>query len=229
MLSIDNSMQSVFSQQQEEEAAKKKEEQEKPVVPNSINGADEGGPHERMSFEEINNENLENPEEDIPGILTFLQTSNVPEPTLKLVNNVLRTIALLGNPKDSMFLFYLLSRYANISQSSKNSLVNKVPLLDYMNILLFRGDNYGILAQATSLINAPYVPPKHGILITNYVKDSVPIKQSDYMYHNEDYGYLLLFTLLSVPNYKTKDEVLTLDNISYLAKIFEGLKTKQNT
>ena len=229
MLSIDNSMQSVFSQQQEEEAAKKKEEQEKPVVPNSINGADEGGPHERMSFEEINKENLENPEEDIPGILTFLQTSNVPEPTLKLVNNVLRTIALLGNPKDSMFLFYLLSRYANISPSSKNSLVNKVPLLDYMNILLFRGDNYGILAQATSLINAPYVPPKHGILITNYVKDSVPIKQSDYMYHNEDYGYLLLFTLLSVPNYKTKDEVLTLDNISYLAKIFEGLKTKQNT
>ena len=35
---------------------KKKEEQEKPVVPNSINGADEGGPHERMSFEEINKE-----------------------------------------------------------------------------------------------------------------------------------------------------------------------------
>ena len=233
MLSIDNSMQSTYSKKQQEEVAKKEEEQKKqenPVVPNSINGADEKGPQERMSFEEIkmNEDNIEDPNNDIPGILTFLQTTNVPEPTLKLVNNVLRTIVIISNPQDSKFLFYLLSRYASISPSAKSSLVSKVPLLDYINVLLFRSDNHGILAQATSLINAPYVPPKHGILITNYVKDSVPIKQNDYMYHNEDYRYLLLYTLLSVPNYKTDNEVFNFDNISYLAKIFEGLKTKQN-
>ena len=222
MLSLENEL---LKKKQKEQMQRKLNQ----MKPNKNNN--EPGPKEKMLLDDPTLAIEDNSDDmnDIPGILTFLQTKHIPQPTLKLVNNVLHTIAITNNPQDSMFLYYLLSRYASISLAAKKSLVYKAPLLDYINIMLFQGNNPGARTQAANIINTSYVPPSHGFLITNYVKDSGPLQPNDYRYHNEDYGYLLLFTLLSVPNYKSDHQVYTFDNIHYLAKIFEGLKTKQNT
>ena len=215
MLSLENAMQSSSAKQDAELRRMQREHMKLKIS--------ELSPKDRLIEDNIDDMN------DIPGILTFLQEDNIPQSTLKLVNNVLHTIAITNNPQDSMFLYYLLSRYASISSYTKKSLVYKAPLLEYINIILFQSKNPGAITQAANIINTSYAPPSHGLLITNYVKDIGPLQQNDYMYHNEDYGYLLLFTLLSVPNYKSKHQVFTFDNINYLAKIFDGLKTKQNT
>ena len=183
------------------------------------------------SFGNNNNKNKNLPPIELK-LSNHLQSNHIPKTLLNFINNIIYLIQRINDDQDSMFLYYILYRYSTISNYTKDHLIMKIPMLNYLLYHLFpKYSERNIPSDFTLNLPLEIIKSDHNILtpINNNEVGKIVSKNKSAIYRKENYIYMLLFNLLLRQKSFSKiddDYQFKLDFI--LDLLFIGTKTKQD-
>jgi hypothetical protein len=167
-----------------------------------------------------------------------LDYDGIPKNILKLIYNILHIIRTLGlsHLNEERFLYFTIYRFSLINEITKEFLLYKCRVFEFLCILLERNcasRNY----PTNEILRTIYIglyTVSHNILAKNKKEDESIIIDKGGVYRNENYIFMLFFHLLNsnLTNKKygfVEDPGYSLENSDFVKILLNNIRTKQDT
>ena len=214
------------------EKEKKKIVKEKEQIKHQISKEDEE--LARQLQNEDGNDYIYNYEDNNP-----LEYKNIPKNMLKMIYNILSIIKMtkFNKMNEHRFLYFTIYRFSLISQNTREFLIYKCRLLEFLCLFLHNDhqeNEYSLSDITLSIFIGPYTV-NHSILCPRE-KDGLKIfSDKGGVYKNENYLYMLYFYLLSYTPPKDGqkrnniyDSGYSLENKDFISVLLNNIRTKQD-
>ena len=166
-----------------------------------------------------------------------LAHDSIPKNVLKLIYNVLHLIRIMGydHLNEQRFLYFIIYRFSLINQNTKDFLINKCRVFEFLCLLLTKScaqRSYPIKDITNSMFIGMYTVT-HNILGKNKKEDEGIMVDKGGAYRNENYIFMLYFNLLNY-NFNDKrckhveDRGYSLDNPEFVKVLLNNIRTKQD-
>jgi hypothetical protein len=166
-----------------------------------------------------------------------LNYEGIPQSILKLIYNILHMIKTIGfsHLNEQRFLYFTIYRFSLINQNTKEFLIYKCRLLEFLCIFMERRcatRNYPTKEILGTIFIGLYTV-SHNILGKIKKEDDSLIVDKGGVYRNENYIFMLLFYLLNynLTNKKngfTEDSGYSLENPEFVKILLNNIRTKQD-
>ena len=166
-----------------------------------------------------------------------LNYEGIPQNILKLIYNILHMIKTIGfsHLNEQRFLYFTIYRFSLINQNTKEFLIYKCRLLEFLCIFMERRcatRNYPTKEILGTIFIGLYTV-SHNILGKIKKEDDSLIVDKGGVYRNENYIFMLLFYLLnynltSKKNGFTEDSGYSLENPEFVKILLNNIRTKQD-
>ena len=166
-----------------------------------------------------------------------LANDYIPPNVLKLIYNVLNMIRTMGfeHLNEQRFLYFIIYRFSLINQNTKDFLINKCRVFEFLCLLLTKScatRNYPVKDIIGSCFIGMYTVT-HNFLGKCKKEDEGIIIDKGGVYRNENYIFMLYFNLLNYDfNDKkckiSEDKGYSLENPEYVKVLLNNIRTKQD-
>ena len=167
-----------------------------------------------------------------------LENEGIPQNILKMIYNILHIIRTMGyqHLNEQRFLYYIIYRFSLIKPITKEFLIYKCRVFEFLCLLLERSFSTKSYNQK-DIINSMDIglyTVSHNILSKTKKEDESILMDRGGAYRSENYIFMLFFHLLNteMDNKKkgfTEDPGYCLDNPDFIKVLINNIRTKQDT
>ena len=167
-----------------------------------------------------------------------LENEGIPQNILKMIYNILHIIRTMGyqHLNEQRFLYYIIYRFSLIKPITKEFLIYKCRVFEFLCLLLERSFSTKSYNQK-DIINSMDIglyTVSHNILSKTKKEDESILMDRGGAYRSENYIFMLYFHLLNteMDNKKkgfTEDPGYCLDNPDFIKVLINNIRTKQDT
>ena len=166
-----------------------------------------------------------------------LEYEGIPSNILKLIYNFIHMIRSIGysHLNEQRFLYFTIYRFSLIKQNTKEFLIFKCRVFEFLCILLERncGVRHYVIHDILSSIDFGLYTVSHNILGKDKKEDETIIIDKPGVYRSENYIFMLFFHLLNTNLGDKKkgfdeDKGYTLENGEFVKVLLNNIRTRQD-
>ena len=167
-----------------------------------------------------------------------LENEGIPQNILKMIYNILHIIRTMGfgHLNEQRFLYYIIYRFSLIKPITKEFLIYKCRVFEFLCLLLERSFSTKSYSQKDIIdsMDKGLYTVSHNILSKTKKEDENILLDRGGSYRSENYIFMLFFHLLNTEfdNKKkgiTEDPGYSLDNSDFIKVLLNNIRTKQDT